>query len=243
MKLCALDVARRDPDVTDADFRILHAIVGGLDRDTEQTVRNRKTLAREAGHKSIRTVQNSVDRLTKRGLLIVHRGHGRGHTHVYEFPAREIYQRWMEQKGAGVAPFRERKDASVAPLSEQKKGQTTTRKGANDDAEKENQTTRYIPYRESLDYSHDPEQPRAAHQSTLAQVDRSWPSEGSKRGWWCAPFSPEFEAWLAYYTDMRWARAKAAMLSSGHSGRSVRVPSQWPPSRQRIDTRRTAEQS
>jgi Tfp pilus assembly major pilin PilA len=190
------------------------------------SIRTREKLAKAAGGKAVRTVQNSIERLEKLGLLIVHHSRGRGSANVYEFPAQKLYETWAASRRTGSE-----KGASDAPVTEHEKVQTTTQKGANDDKKKVQQT--YPSLFKSSPYSSQPKsstsEPRAA-----AAVAQSGLSDGRRDcGFWCEPNSPEFDAWSEHYTDEGMTRAKQGMLTAAHSGRSVRVPTQWPPERKR----------
>jgi hypothetical protein len=77
---------------------------------------------------------------------------------------------------------------------------------------------------------------RARETSQLAQdqpLQSGLSDEGTSKGWMVEPYSPEFEAWIEHYTDRGFTKSKQQMLSCAHSGISVRVPSQWPPTEQR----------
>jgi hypothetical protein len=96
VKLKLLDDQRKNPTISDLDFRVLHAIIAAIDRQTEEAVRKRETLTREAGYKAVRTVEKSVARWVNRGVISVKRGGGRGNANVY---------RLVEQRANPGTPF------------------------------------------------------------------------------------------------------------------------------------------
>jgi hypothetical protein len=222
IKLQALDAARRDPEISDLDYRVLSTIAEALDRTTEQAIRKRETLARDAGGKSVRAIEKSVARLEKRGLIVIHRGRGRGFANVYEL---------APQRANNSTPFTAAADPQRAnsgtPFAVLKKAHAEALKGERRGQEKANSGS--PPPLSTSRYSSLPQSATAGHSGEHVPRQQGVGDQRKIGEFWCEPHSTEFTQWLAYYTDNRMTRAKQGMISAMHLGRSVRVPSQWPP--------------
>src|SRR5215217_4990117 len=214
IKLKVLDEQRRDRAISDLDFRVLHAILSATDRHTGLAIRKRETLARDAGCKSVRAIEKSVARWIQRGVIAVNRGGGRGRANEYRLAKQTT------NSGTPVSSSAQAETANHgAPFAAAERANSGTQNGERQDEERANRGSPPPLYRSQNSSLAGDGIPRA-NQVPHAQVAPSGLSYGSERqGWRCWPFSPEFHAWVAFYTDKGWTRAKQEMLISAHAGK------------------------